>query len=117
MNQILHHARSAVLFAYGLMMLHCITSCNILSDNKGSLRVKQDDRTIEVANGKVRLLLSIDTPALKQQYFARSNDNWMLVAESLQQNQVAQNAVLPLYKKGPDVAENYRVLANDGPYQ
>jgi hypothetical protein len=117
MNQISHQARNVVFFIYGMMLTNCLASCNIFSNDRGSLSVKQGERTIEIDNGQVRLLLSVDSPALKQKYFAKTKDDWTLVAESLQQNQVAQNAVLPLYKKGSDVAENYRLLANDGLYQ
>jgi hypothetical protein len=59
-------------------------------------------------------VLSFDSSIVSQNYFAKSNGEWKLVAESFSGSGKTGSKVMPLYKKGPDVDEEHRLMANEG---
>lgn len=89
-------------------------SCNKLSPQETAVTLRQGDTRIEIENGKVQLILSLDSSVVKQEYFSRYNDQWMLVASSYNSPERTSSNAIPLYKKGEDVAEEYRLMTNEG---
>ena len=80
----------------------------------GDIRVNENAQGIHVENDKVKLALLFDSAIIKQKYFAKDKGDWILVAEAFDGTGEVGPKVMPLYKKGPGVAESYRLMANEG---
>jgi hypothetical protein len=83
------------------------------NDHTGA-RTTQSGNHINIENGHVRLVLTFDSSIVRQNYFANDKGEWKLVAESFSGIGKTSSTVIPLYKKGPDVAGKYRLMANEG---
>lgn len=90
-----------------------ITSCRS-SKLPGAIYVIEHDHDIELSNDLVKAIFTTDSNNVKQKYFAKNKNEWKLVAESLNEIPDTGSDIIPLYKKGSDVAEKYRLLANEG---
>ena len=76
--------------------------------------LKQTSHQIELENSRVRLVCVIDSPIVTQTYFAEVNGDWKEVAASFSGSEKPQDKIMPLYKKGPGFADEYRLMANEG---
>jgi len=101
---------TAVLFS----ALFLFVSCKKSTPYDTGVILKQADTKIEIANGKVQLILSLDSSVVKQEYFSKFDDEWRLVAISYYSPEKTSSNVIPLYKKGEEVAERYRLMTNEG---
>jgi hypothetical protein len=84
------------------------------SVDKGGIRVTENDKSIEIENENVRLLISTDRCPFKQTYFAKVEGSWEPVAESFLVPATTDSTVSPLFEKGPSVAKDYRMMVNEG---
>jgi len=94
--------------------LNIFSSCKKPNPEGTAVTVKHGDTKIEVANGKIRLILSLDSTVIRQDYFSKYDDEWTLVASSFYSPEGTISNAIPLYRKGEDVAEEYRLMTNDG---
>lgn len=114
MNQTKFSFHQRVYIFSSFIFLLVLFGCGISVNNKNSVTVKQSDHGIDIDNGRVRLQLSFDSSVVKQNYFTKNNGAWKLVAESFYGSGKTFSNVMPLYRKGPDVAGEYRLMANEG---
>ena len=54
-----------------------------VADDAGCVHLKQDDKVVEIDNGIVKARFTIGQDGIRQEYFAKKTDKWVLVAESL----------------------------------
>jgi hypothetical protein len=98
-------------YAYPLVIaLFAFNSCR---QSQGSVRVTviQSDTKLEVANGKIQLILSLGSTRVKQEYFSSSGNGWKLLASSFFSPEKTDTSVIPLYKtpdKNIRIAKHYR---------
>lgn len=102
-----------LVFSFGVVLV-LLGSCGQLGNDKMGVRTIQSDHGIDIENGYVRLTLSFGSSIVKQSYFANEKGDWKLVAESFTGSVETGSKVIPLYKKGPDVDEEHRLMANEG---
>src|SRR5688572_17323803 len=100
---------------WSVLIVSCfLFGCGRPGNDKIGVSLIQNDHSIDMANDRVRLLLSFDSSVVKQNYFAKKDGEWKLVAESFSGSAKTGSKVIPLYKKGPDVDEEHRLMANEG---
>src|SRR6186713_3090443 len=73
--------------------------CGRSANERAGISVKENEHDIEIENGRVRLVLSFDSSIVRQNYFAKNNGEWKLVAESFSGSGKTDSNVMPLYKK------------------
>src|ERR1051326_8522786 len=98
------------IIAFGLST----SSCHNSKVKEHSVVLKQTSHQIELENGRVRLVLVIDSPIVTQSYFAEVNGDWKEVASAFSKSEKPEDKIMPLYKKGPGFADEYRLMANEG---
>lgn len=113
MKQIRFSFQQKVLL-FSLVVSVLLGGCGQPGNDKIGVRTIQSDHRIDIENGRVRLVLSFDSSIVRQNYFANDKGEWKLVAESFSGTGETSSTVIPLYKKGPDVAGEYRLMANEG---
>ncbi|MDA0193510.1 MAG: hypothetical protein O2887_02220 [Bacteroidetes bacterium] len=91
-----------------------ISGCQISKEQGNTLRLIQNDIQIELDNGRIRVVLEIDSSVITQTYFVASEGSWKEVASSYPGSEKTGDKILPLYDKGPGFADDYRLMANDG---
>src|SRR6476646_8849680 len=104
-----------VLLYFSVLAL-CLSDaiCYGQKTKKHSLSLKQTSHQIELENGNVRLVLVIDAPIITQTYFVEDNGDWKEVAASFSKPEKLNDKIMPLFKKGPGFANEYRLMANEG---
>jgi Highly conserved protein containing a thioredoxin domain len=104
-----------VLLCLGIFALCMeVAVCYGQKTREHSLTLKQTTHQIEIENGHVRLVLVIDSPIVSQTYFAEVDGDWKEVAASFSKPEKLKEKIMPLYKKGPGFANEYRLMANEG---
>jgi hypothetical protein len=97
-----------------LAILILITGCNRAGLDEQAVTLKQDDHHVQLGNGRVRLVLVIDSSFVTQTYFAKVGGDWKEVAASFSGSEKQRTQTMPLYKKGTGLADEYRLMANEG---
>jgi hypothetical protein len=96
----------------GILIL--FACCGKNEKDQGAVTLKRDSHRLELENGRVRLVLALDSPVIIQTFFARDTDDWKQVASAVSGNEKQTDSVLPLYKKGLGAADAYRMMVNEG---
>ena len=78
------------------------------------VRVIQNDSVIEVNNGIVKSEIALMSSRVIQKFYAFSDDHWELIAESFFRPEDSRPDVAPLFAVGPDYANEFRLMANEG---
>lgn len=97
-----------------LFIAATFVGCNPSEKRSAEVTLNQSENKIEMSNGKVQLILTLDSARVAQRFYARFNDEWKLVSSSFNLPAKTNPNVIPLYKKGQGVAEEYRLMANEG---
>jgi hypothetical protein len=78
------------------------------------VRVIQNDSVLEVNNGIVKSEITLMSSRVIQKFYAFSDDHWELIAESFFRPEDSRPDVAPLFAVGPDYANEFRLMANEG---
>ena len=88
-----------------LFIAATFVGCNPSEKRSAEVTLNQSENKIEMSNGKVQLILTLDSARVAQRFYARFNDEWKLVSSSFNLPAKTNPNVIPLYKKGQGVAE------------
>ncbi len=97
-----------------IIMILALGNCYKSGMKKSGLNLVQNDTIIEIDNGLIKGSFQLNTANVSQSFFVAKDDQWILVVSSLERPEKTPDEVFPLYAKGKDFADDFRLMANEG---
>ncbi|TSA32490.1 MAG: hypothetical protein D4R64_16000 [Porphyromonadaceae bacterium] len=95
-------------------IINVFTGCNGPVQKESAISVKQTDSIIEIDNGLVKGRFHLTAPAVTQSFYVLKDKRWELIVESLVRPEQTGLNVMPLYGRGADFADDFRLMVQEG---
>ena len=101
-------------FILSLFIVAIFNGCNKSGVKSDEVLLRQNDSVVEIDNGIVKGIFTLNNPVITQSYYAADGKNWDLLAKSLDRPGITGKNVDPLYASGQNYADDYRLMVQEG---
>lgn len=112
--KITHLRRSNILLISIVLIALNFTGCSMSFINDMGVLMLKSDSVLEINNGLVKARFHLNSPVISQSYYVANEGGWKMIIKSLERTGHMTQNVMPLYDQGPQFANDFRLMAQEG---
>jgi len=97
-----------------IMIILVFIGCKGSGLKESDVSIRQNDSIIEIDNGLIKGRFQLNAPVISQSFYVAKDSRWELIAKSLDRPEQSGQGVMPLYERGPNFANDFRLMVQEG---